>query len=407
LTVQRSVRIAAMLMLAVILFVSCAPDMQPVNGLTASDTPSPASESVIVSSSGTASSEDVQQAVQQRAEEIWSQFIDQSVIGKAADFALEHGCVLEQDDQTINIEKVGEFLEAYESGGEAELIVLKSGRAFGYYFVYLLQTTGARDYNVTLSCNPLTQSYVLDRFEQTENEVVFLGNEEQSLYLPLYIGKNGTNGYTRFCELENWEHTIDTGLIELVGEVNYLQWLQESAQDSLRFQRCMGTIGYFLKWFNIDYDTFVDTVGADTTLYDLERIKKEVYSQYMKITTTETDPEKIGALCFEAWMNKKMSKKEDDGTQVTACTLNSVELFAGDINEFAIRVTYDYTVSLTDKGLTAQYAAGGGEYDGNGGFTGASYEMRIKKVGATAYAIQGIGTGGGGQGLIFVPQDGE
>ncbi len=330
-----------------------------------------------------------------RVDEISVRFIEHLVKGTEEVFAVDNGYVLEQSGQTVNVRKLAEFVQALDEQETAELVVLKYGGVYQRYDVYLLQATMGDDCTVTIttSSNPPTQTLALSRYEQTENEYVFYVATE-----PLYIGKNGSSGYTGLCDHENWEHAIDTSLIALVGEHRYLQWLKQAAQNSLDYRRCEADILSFLKAFRIDYDTFVQTIGSNAPGYDLDRIRRKAYPDYLKIATQETSLAEIGTLCFAEYMRKQMSNKAEDGTQVLSYKLKNIELFAGDIEEFAVRVEYDYTFSGADKGMSV-HAAGNGEYNGKDTITGAYRELRIKRVDKDSYAVLGVGTGGYGMWL--------
>ncbi len=347
-----------------------------------------------------ASDSNAESAVQ-KAEQILSQFTQSKQEARAEEFAYENGYVLELEQETVNIALMQDFLSLLDQNKTAQLVVLKQSKAYGYDYVYLVNSREGGGANVTVACNPETVEYPYERYEQSDKEIILFSQQKQTAYLPLYIGLNGSENYTPNCEHQNWEHTIVTSLIYYVGEQEYLRWLQWSAQDSLRFGRCNISVYDFLKAFSVDYDTFEQTIGNNAVGYDLDMIKREVYPQYVKLMTTQTSPEEIGALFLENWMNNALSQKAEDGTQLLTYTINRIEHFAGDIEEFAVHVEFDYNCTLTDKGMSV-YVAGNGEFDGKGTVTGVCREMRIKRVGHNTYTLLGMGTGGYGAGLVPV-----
>ncbi len=385
----------AILLAAIILF-GCSNTMQSTNEPLASDIQSDISSDIVISSSAVQEHTSLESAVL-RAEEILSQFTENRLLGNLKVFANTNGYVLEQKDKTFNQDLAIDFLQS-EWNASTELVVLRHSERYDFDYVYLLNRREDSKRIITVACNEETVTYEFERYEDTDNEIILYATEHKGAYLPLYIGKNGSSGYTRFCHHQNWEHLIDTKLIAYVGEYDYLQWMSSAAQDSLNFQRCEVNIYDFLKAFSIDYDTFIQAIKSNKQNYNLDKIKQEVYPDYFKLTTDKTSPEEIGRLCFEAYMNNQMHNKAEDGTQVLSYEINNIKLLAGDIEEFAVWIEYDYTVSLTDEGSSI-YAAANGTYDGKGSITGAYREMRIKRVGTNTYAVQGVGTGGYAMGL--------
>ncbi len=343
---------------------------------------------------------------QERADKLFSQFseVENSAGGDTSSFALKNGYLLEQGNACVNLNKAGTFIQDTISGKTAELVVFKYGYS-GSPYVYLLQSKNGTC-TVTIAGDCPTQSFDTKLLKETEHEYQ-IGEDGRSPYLPLYIGKRGSNGYPAiFNDRNDQPFMVDEKLIDAIGQVNYFEWLERAATDTRATRSNRLSIEHLLRDLGVDYDTFARAVGADTPFYSLDDIKKDNYREYVKIKTESSAPEAIGKLCFEAWMNKHMTDLAEDGTKVLSYKLHEITSFAGDQNEFAVRIQYDFTTTINEYGMTALFSANA-DADGKGGFTDATLEMRIQKVGLNSYAVKSVGTGGIAAGLASLPKQEE
>lgn len=116
-------------------------------------------------------------------------------------------------------------------------------------------------------------------------------------------------------------------------------------------------------------------------------------------SSVETDLLVLGQAAFETYMALRMSEKTPVEERIASYQLNNLSILAGDSQEFAVAVHYDFTTDHDDYFNPAEGAQGKGTWPDN------YRELRVQYAYEDIYAIIGIGTGGGGQGLPPYPAE--
>lgn len=120
-----------------------------------------------------------------------------------------------------------------------------------------------------------------------------------------------------------------------------------------------------------------------------ETLKKDV-----SIATDSTDMIEIATKLFEKDRNRYIDDIIPDFYRLLDYKINNVYLIAGNINEFAVAVGYDYHFVWSKKDLYTYHISANGSEDGNNGYTDCYLELRIKKRGNSSFTIIETGTGG-------------
>ncbi|SDO01248.1 hypothetical protein [Acetanaerobacterium elongatum] len=119
----------------------------------------------------------------------------------------------------------------------------------------------------------------------------------------------------------------------------------------------------------------------------------------VSITADSADMAQIATKLFE----KDRSRYIDDTLpayyRLLDFHINSVETIAGDLNEFAVRLKYDFHYVWIKSDTYTYHVGVNGEPDGNNGFKDECRELRIKRTGDSSYSIINTGTGGIAVGL--------
>lgn len=119
----------------------------------------------------------------------------------------------------------------------------------------------------------------------------------------------------------------------------------------------------------------------------------------LRFSSAETDLSELGQAAFAAYMALRMSEKTPVEERIASYQLKDLAILAGDSQEFAVAVHYDFTTDHDDYFNPAEGAQGKGTWPDN------YRELRVQYAYEDIYAIIGIGTGGGGQGLPPYPAE--
>lgn len=116
----------------------------------------------------------------------------------------------------------------------------------------------------------------------------------------------------------------------------------------------------------------------------------------LKLTfkATETDLIKLGEMAFDGYMTLLAGEQTPIEERIASYRLNEIALLAGDINEFCVSVTYDYTTE------NDSFVNSGDGAKGKGTWNHIYREIRVRNISEDTYEIVSIGTGGGAQGLM-------
>ncbi|WP_312641745.1 CAP domain-containing protein [Hydrogenoanaerobacterium sp.] len=201
----------------------------------------------------------------------------------AEEYVDEHSNVaVEQTDKTLGISYVERFYRNYLDNVPDELYI-------GRYTepavtIYHLQFEGGSSYKLTVITDNERTQHELKEINKTENEYIFTTDKEIAKKA-VEVGRRGSNGLTinNLCG-HTWEHEIDSELIKLVGSEKFEQWKENSASRT----QCNINIFEFLKFFNISYDSFMQSHGS--RIEDKERLNeiiKQIYPEQLKPAPTQ------------------------------------------------------------------------------------------------------------------------
>ncbi len=154
-------------------------------------------------------------------------------------------------------------------------------------------------------------------------------------------------------------------------------------------------------WIMVVAIIAVTVIGTGLLANPLRSTAEPVQSdQHLTFSSNETDLVKLGITALDQYMTLQMSEKTPISERIASYQLNRASVLAGDRNEFCVALNYDFVTDSDGYMNPARGAKGKGAWPDN------YLEIRVKHLGDGMYAVVGLGTGGGGQGLTphAVPQ---